>query len=198
MKKGFLKAILLSNQTVFTFKELLLAWNVDQGTAKSRISYYLRTGDLHAIRRGIYAKDRNYNRFELATRIYTPAYISFETVLGSAGITFQYYNQIFVASYQSDELTADGQVIVFRRLKSTILLNSSGVEDRGAYAMATPERAFLDVVYLNKEYHFDNLSPLNWERVKEMSTIYESNAVIERFERYYRSIKEIENVAEPE
>lgn len=190
MKKGFLKTILKSEQTVFTFKDLLLAWNVDAGIARRRISYYLQTGGLYAIRRGIYAKDRNYDRLELATRIYTPAYISFETVLGSAGITFQYYDRIFVASYQSKELIVGGQAFVFRRLKSSILLNSSGVENRRNYAIATPERALLDVVYLNREYHFDNLSPVNWDTVFEIAPIYETKKVIERINQYYQSTRE--------
>lgn len=190
MEKGFLKTILRTEQTVFTFKELLLTWNVDPGIARRRISYYLRTGGLYAIRRGVYAKDQNYDRFELATRIYTPAYISFETVLGSAGITFQYYRQIFVASYQSDEVLADGQKYFFRKLKNPVLLNSSGVENRQRYAIAAPERALLDVVYLNKEYHFDNLSPINWDIVNEIAPIYESKKVMERINKYYRSTKD--------
>lgn len=190
MEKGFLNTILRSDQTVFTFKELLLIWNTDAGIARRRISYYLKTGNLHAIRRGIYAKDENYNRLELAAKIYTPAYISFETVLGRAGITFQYYAQIFVATYQSDEIIADEQPIVFRRLKSTILHNTSGVENRQRYAIASAERAFLDVVYLNREYHFDNLSPINWNTVYEIAPIYESKKVIERINKYYKSTKE--------
>ena len=190
MKKGFLKTILKSEQTVFTFKELLLAWNVDPGIARRRISYYLQTGGLYPIRRGIYAKDRNYDRLELATKIYTPAYVSFETVLESAGITFQYYDRIFVASYQSNEIIADGQTFVFRRLKSSILLNSAGVEHRQNYAIAAPERAFLDVVYLNREYHFDNLSQINWDTVFEIAPIYETKKVIARINKYYNSTKE--------
>lgn len=190
MEKGFLYTILRLEQTVFTFKELLLAWNTDAGIARRRISYYLRTGNLYAVRRGIYAKDKNYDLNELVTKIYTPAYISFETVLGSAGVTFQYYYQIFVATYQSNELIADGQKIVFRRLKSSILLNSSGIENKERYAIASPERALLDVIYLNKEYHFDNLSSIKWEVVYEIAPIYESKKVIERVNKYYQSTKE--------
>jgi hypothetical protein len=59
--------------------------------------------------RGLYAKDEDYNQFELATRIYTPSYISFETVLTRSGINFQYYNNIFVASYVSREIIVNNQ-----------------------------------------------------------------------------------------
>jgi hypothetical protein len=192
MEKGFLKVLLRSKQTVFTFKDLLLLWNgIDVKNAKARVNYYVKTGDLYPIRRGIYAKDKDYDRLELATKIFTPAYISFETVLGSAGITFQYYGQIFVASYQTLERVADGQKIVFKRLKSSLLTDSSGIENRETYAIATPERAFLDVLYLTKDYHFDNLSPLNWEKVDKILPIYGKNKhMSERISRYRKSVEE--------
>ncbi len=192
MEKGFLKTILRSDQTVFTFKDLLLMWGgIDVNTAKKRVSYYLQSGNLYPIRRGIYAKDKNYDRFELATKIFTPAYISFETVLGNAGVTFQYYSQIFVASYQTKEIVADGQKIVYKTLKSSILTNSAGIENKEQYAIASPERAFLDVVYLNKDYHFDQLSSLDWKKVDGLLPVYGKNKRIsEQINKYYQAMQE--------
>lgn len=163
---------------------------IDAKTAKVRINYYVKSGDLYSIRRGIYAKDRNYDRFELATKIYTPAYISFETVLGNAGVTFQYYSQIFVASYQTRDIVADDQKITYRTLKSSILTNSAGIENKENYAISSPERAFLDVVYLSKDYHFDQLSTLNWDKVKEILQIYgNSKRMSDRVSNYYQYSK---------
>lgn len=192
MEKGFLQEILRSNQTVFTFKDLLLHWQgVDVKNAKSRVNYYVKTGALYPIRRGIYAKDNNYDRFELATKIITPSYISFETVLGNAGVTFQYYSQIFVATYQSLERIVDGQKISFRQLKSSILMNSIGIENRENYAVATPERAFLDLLYLLSNYHFDNLNVLNWEKVNEILPIYGNNKRMSRqLNQFYELMKD--------
>lgn len=192
MEKGFLKTILRSDQTVFTFKDLLLMWGgIDVNTAKKRVSYYLQSGNLYPIRRGIYAKDKNYDRFELATKKFTPAYISFETVLGNAGVTFQYYSQIFVASYQTKEIVADGQKIVYKTLKSSILTNSAGIENKEQYAIASPERAFLDVVYLNKDYHFDQLSSLDWKKVDGLLPVYGKNKRIsEQINKYYQAMQE--------
>lgn len=192
MEKGFLKPILRSHQTVFTFKELLLLWGgIDVDNAKARVNYYVKTGGLYHIRRGIYAKDSNYDRWEAATRIYTPAYISFETVLGQAGITFQSYSQIFVASYQSLIRVVDGQKIVFRRLNDKILTNLEGIENRGNYYIASAERAFLDVIFLTNDYHFDNLLPLDWQKVKDILHIYErTKRMSERLTDYKRSMEE--------
>lgn len=167
-------------------------WNgINVNTAKKRVNYYVHTGHLYPIRRGMYAKSKEYDRFELATRIFTPAYISFETVLGKAGITFQYYSQIFVASYQTKEIVVDGHKVAFKTLKNTILTNSTGVEARENYSIASPERAFLDVIYLNKDYHFDNLSSLDWEKVNAILPVYEDKKnITSRVNMYYRSAKE--------
>ena len=92
--------MLRADQTAFSIKELLLSFrSMDKGLLKSKLHYYAKKGDLYHIRRGLYAKDAQYDRFELAIKIFIPSYISFETVLASAGMIFQYYSQIFVASY---------------------------------------------------------------------------------------------------
>lgn len=181
MEKGFLNEILRSNKTVFSFKDLLLLWGgIDKFTAGSRVNYYTKHNDLYHIRRGVYAKDKNYNKYELATKIFTPSYISFETVLGSAGVTFQHYSKIFVASYQNKEIKCDGQTITFKRIKEEILTNNSGIEIKENYSIASTERAFLDVVYLNTDYHFDNLSVLNWDKVYSILLIYGGNKRMEK------------------
>lgn len=181
MERGFLNEILRSPRTVFSFKDLILMWDgIDRLTAGSRVNYYIRKGHLYSVRKGLYAKNKNYDKFELATKILTPSYISFETVLGKSGITFQFYDRIFVAAYQSREITCDGQVYQFRKIKDAVLTDSRGIENRENYAIASPERAFLDVVYLFKDYHFDNLSPLDWNKVWEILPIYGGNKRMEK------------------
>src|SRR3989338_4614007 len=151
MKRGFLNALLRSGKTVFSFKDLILLWGgIDRLTAGSRVHYYIRQGHLYPVRKGFYAKDKDYDKLELATKIFTPSYISFETVLGRAGITFQFYGEIFVASYQSREVICDGQAYHFRKIKSAVLTGSAGIEQKENYSIASAERAFLDVLYLSK------------------------------------------------
>ncbi len=191
MQGNILKKILKTDQTVFSFKELLLLLQpIDKDSLKSRLHYYTKKGDLYHIRRGLYAKDAQYNRFELATKVFTPSYISFETVLASAGIIFQYYSQIFVASYQSREIECDGQSYIYRRLKKTILTHPAGIDFGKQYSIATKERAFLDSIYLNKKYHFDNLAPLNWDLVYNTLSAYgEDTAMRKRVDAYHNLFK---------
>ncbi len=175
MAQSFLKDLLRSDKTVYSFKELSLLWPaIETKNIKSRVNYYVKKGDLYRIRRGLYAKDKNYDPLELATKIMSPSYISFETVLASAGIIFQYYTQIFVASYQSKNIVCDGKTYTFRKIKNETLMNAMGIEIKEQYSIACPERAFLDTLYLNKNYHFDNLSGLNWNKIYEILKIYKN------------------------
>jgi hypothetical protein len=187
MEKNYLSILLRSDNTVFTFKDLSLIWNeTDINMAKKRVYRYTKMNKLYKIRKGIYAKDRNYDRLELANKIFTPAYISLETVLSREGIVFQHYDQIFNISYLSREISCDGQAYVFHRMKNTILTNSLGIEKKKNYYIASKERAFMDTIYLNKSYHFDNLSSINWDICFQMLPIYDNKAMEKRLNSYHR------------
>jgi hypothetical protein len=190
MEKADILNILKSNNTVFSFKEILLAsGESNPALLRRRIYSYIKNGQLYGIRRGLYAKDKNYDKLELATKIFIPAYVSFETVLAEAGVTFQHYSQIFVASYQTKEIDCDGQIFSFKKLKTNILNNNSGIENKGFYSIASKERAFLDIVYLNKDYHFDNLSPLDWDKVFSILPLYENKRMTKKVNQYYKDFK---------
>lgn len=192
MEKGnYISTILRSNRTVFSFKDIVLLWGEPgTNTARVRINYYIKKNKLYRIRKGFYSKDKNYDKYELATKICTPSYISFETVLGQSGITFQYYSQIFVASYLTRELKVNGQIYSLKRMKDLILTNQIGIEAKDNYYIAFPERAFLDVIYLNKDYYFDNLSPLNWDKVFKILPIYKNKRMVKKVDKYFKDFKD--------
>ena len=188
MRKGdYLSAILKSNKTVFTFKDIALLWQEQASQAtRVRINYYINKGELIKLRRGIYAKSNNYNKLELATRIFTPAYVSFETVLASEGLVFQVYEKIYVASYLTREIIIDKKVYSYRRIKLPVLTNPVGVLQDGITSVATKERAFLDTLYVNKDYHFDSLHSLEWEKVFEILPIFENKRMEKSVNRLYK------------
>lgn len=189
-KGHYVESLLRSPKTVFTTKDVALLWGeAVKNAVRVRLNSYVRSGKLVRIYRGIYAKDNNYNRFELATRIYTPSYISFETVLTRAGINFQYYSTLFVASYVTREIEADGQKISFVRMKDYVLSNTTGVEHTDGIATATKERAFLDRIYVSKDYHFDNLNALDWDKVFEILPIYHNKRMTKKVETYFKHYK---------
>lgn len=189
-KKGeYLEVLLRSPKTVFSTKDVALLWREDKKNAVSvRLAKYTVAGKLIRVHRGLYAKNNNYNRFELATRIYTPSYISFETILTREGVNFQHYGNIFVASYVNRELQVGGQKITFVRMKDYVLRNTLGIEHNDSISSATKERAFLDRIYVTKEYHFDNVRSLNWDKVFEILPIYHNKRMIEKVNSYYKTI----------
>jgi predicted transcriptional regulator of viral defense system len=189
-KGQYVETLLRSSKTIFSVKDVSLLWGEEAKNAvRVRLNSYVRNGKLIRVRRGIYAKDKNYNRFELATRIYTPSYISFETVLTRSGINFQYYSNIFVASYITREIEADGQKISFIRMKDYVLSNTVGIEHTNDIATATKERAFLDRIYISKDYHFDNLDMLDWNKVFEILPIYHNKRMEKKVKIYFEHYK---------
>ena len=189
-KGEYLEVLLRSPKTVFSVKDVALLWGEEREQMVAiRLNRYVVSGKLIRIRRGIYAKDKNYNRSELATRIYTPSYISFETVLTRAGINFQFYGNIFVASYVTREIEAGDQKISFIRMKDYVLSNTAGIEHPDGIATATKERAFLDRIYISKDYHFDNLNALDWDKVFEILPIYHNKRMEKKVKEYFNHYK---------
>jgi predicted transcriptional regulator of viral defense system len=190
-KGEYIESILRSHKTIFSTKDVALLWGEEMGTAvRVRLSNYVKSGKLIRIRHGIYAKDKNYDCFELATRIYTPAYISFETILTRAGINFQYYENIFAASYISREIDVDGQKITFVKMKDYILSDTIGIEQTDNVAAATKERAFLDRIYISKDYHFDHMDVLDWDKVFEILPIYRNKKMNKKVNEYFKHYQE--------
>lgn len=179
-----------SPKTVFSTRDIALLWGEKGGNnPRRRLSSYVKNGKLVRVHRGIYAKDKNYDRFELATRIYTPSYISFETVLTRTGVNFQYYGNIFAASYITREIKVDGQKISFLRMKDYVLSNTLGIEHLNDVATATKERAFLDRIYISKDYHFDHLDVLDWDKVFEILPIYRNKRMNKKVAEYFKDYK---------
>lgn len=188
MQKGdYLTTILRSPKTVFTFKDIVLLWRENNINAiRVRLSYYVRKGDLVRIRRGFYSKQKDYDKLELATRIFSPSYISFETVLAREGMIFQYYSQIMLASYLTREVAVDGQNYSYRKIKNEILMNEIGIEQKNEVAIATKERAFLDTIYRSGSYYCDNLRPLDWQKVFEILPHYHNQSMNKIVHRIYK------------
>lgn len=166
--------ILRNTSTVFTVRELETAFGGEKpGLLKRRLNYHVKNADLYSPRRGVYAKDKEYDAFELAAKLYTPSYISFETVLSKEGVIFQRYPGIYLASYLRRTLIADGREFNYRKLADRILYNPSGVENNRGYSVAVKERAFLDMLYLDNNYYFDNIRGLDCNKLKELSLLYQ-------------------------
>jgi len=163
MQKGdYLTTILRSAKTVFTSRDIAILWQ-DPGSSATRvrISYYVKKGDLIRLRKGLYVKNKDYNKLELATRIFTPSY---------------------------RKISIDDQVYSFKTIKNNVLTNSLGIENINETSIASKERAFLDTLYVNNNYYFDNLRSLDWEKVFQILPIYSNHRMVKKIKQLHKSL----------
>ena len=190
MKNQLLIELHKQPQTVFSLKEIsLLMPELEYNNLSNQVLYLAKQRAIKRLARGIYAKDE-YSPSELANKLYTPSYISLETVFLSAGITFQYYERIFSVSYLTRTVEVDGHTLQYHQMSKNILLEKRGLVERDNITIASPERAFLDALYLYKNYHFDNLGGLDWDKVFELVDIYKSKAMRKRADEYHQIYQE--------
>lgn len=175
-------------RTVFRLKDVaMLAGESNFTSLNQRLNYLVRNGKLLNPRKGIYCK-LNYSTEELACRIFSPSYISLEYVLQQAGVIFQYDSRITMVSYLSRELKIADKTFSFRKIKNEILIASSGIEQKqNTVTVASPERAFLDVLYLNGATYFDNLKPLDTKKIEQLLPVYNSVTLNKRVKKLFKN-----------
>jgi hypothetical protein len=179
--KDIILAVYSDTRTVFRMKDIaMLTGETGFQSLNKKLNYHVKTGKLQNPRKGIYTK-LNYDPEEMACTVFTPSYISLEYVLQKGGVLFQYDSRITVLGNLSRTIKIENQTYVYRKIKSNVLIETKGIlQNENQVNIATTERAFLDLVYLNSESYFDNLNPLNKEAVFKLLPVYESKSMNER------------------
>ena len=177
-KVDIVLALYKESRTVFRLKDIaILVGEENFQSLNKKLNYYVQTGKLENPRKGIYAKP-GYNIEELACTIFSPSYISLEYVLQKAGIVFQYDSRITSVSYLSRDVEVGNQQFVFRKIKGSALVNTLGIiRQTNHINIASPERAFLDLLYLEKDHYFDNLNPLDKDLIYKLLPLYQSKSL---------------------
>lgn len=179
-KSDLIFSVYSDKRSVFTLIDIaMLIGETDFKRINERLNYYVGRGKLFRPRKGIYVK-QGYNPEELACRLYTPCYISLEYVLQKAGVIFQYDGRITVVSYLSRSVEIEGHRLSYRKIKGEIIVEMQGIIRTGIINIATPERAFLDILYLNPSYYFDNLNSLDKTLINKLLPAYNSKKLTSR------------------
>jgi hypothetical protein len=180
LSKDILFSLYQHPWTVFRLRDVaMLVGSTDFQSLNQKLNYYVRQKKLLNPRKGIYTK-LAYNKEELACSVFSPCYISLDYVLQKNGVNFQYDSGITLSSYLSRSLEIDKQTYRFRRIKENILLDITGIIRNDNINIASTERAFLDLLYLEKEVYFDNLNVLDIEKIDRILPIYGSKALEKR------------------
>jgi len=167
-------------RTVFTTNQLaLLLGETNTTLVAKRMYYFVHSGQLLSLQRGVYAKP-GYNPEELACVLQVPCYLSLEYVLQKAGVVFQYDSTLTAISYRNRLLEVDGHAIQYRQMRGELIADMRGIRNIGNINIATPERAFLDTLYLNAQYHFDNIHPLDRNVIQGLLPLYQNERMKER------------------
>ena len=180
-RTNLFQAILESPRTVFTVQSLMMQTGCnDSGRLTKSLHYYVNDGRIRNPRRGIYTKQR-YNVQELACSLFRPSYISLEYVLQRAGVVFQWDDSVTCVSYLNRAVEVDGRRYQYWKINPELWIGLEGIEQRDNIAIATAERAFLDMVYLSAgNCYFDNLRPLSVKLVCNILPLYRSQKLNER------------------
>lgn len=181
LQNNVLEVILSSSRSVFNIQSLRMLTECENSQKLTQsLHYYVKEGKIRNPRRGIYTK-ASYNEQEMACSLFRPAYISLEYVLQRAGVVFQYDDAITCISYLNRIVEIDDKTYQFRIINPELWIGMEGIEQHDNILIATPERAFLDVVYLSAgNCYFDNLRPLNKTKVKQLLPLYQSKVLTER------------------
>lgn len=187
-RKNILLVLYKTNQTVFRLKDIALL--IEENNFQSlnrRVNYLVSKKELLNIRKGTYALPE-YNKEELASKIFTPSYLSIDYVLQKEGVIFQYDSSFTSISYLSRTIKMEDSIFSYRKIKNEILTNTTGIEitNNGVFVAST-ERAFLDYLYLNGDCYIDNPSILNLKKINQILPIYNSATLTQRINKLLKN-----------
>jgi predicted transcriptional regulator of viral defense system len=138
---------------------LLLAGQVNPADVRRQLSRWVRAGRLYLLRRGLYALAPPFQKvrphpFVIANRLVRGSYVSLQSALEHYHLIPEYVPVVTsVATQRPGRWDTPLGTFLFRHLKPQ-LLHGYGLIDLGGGQrafVATPEKALLDLVYLQPE-----------------------------------------------
>jgi predicted transcriptional regulator of viral defense system len=140
-------------QLYFGYEEIARALKISPASARVSASRYVRLGLLMRLKRNTYVLRERWQaasreeRFVLANLGQAPSYISLMTALDYHEITTQVQRGLIesVAVKRTKELSLNGSIFRYTKISRTLYF---GFVRQQEFFIATPEKAFLDAVYL--------------------------------------------------
>ena len=167
----------LQGTLFFTVADLARTAGIQPASARVLATRYAQAGAFVRLKNNMYVAGQKWPSletpefFRLANLIQVPSYISFMTALAFYGVTTQVQRDFFesVSIKRSARYQVRGTVFNFYKIKPDYY---SGFVKQDGFFIATPEKAFLDAVYLYSagKYKIDfsslDLSGLDKKRLK--------------------------------
>jgi predicted transcriptional regulator of viral defense system len=171
--------LIRTKKTIFTIEDIAKIANIyNANYLRLLVVRMTKRKELIRIKRGIYAYTPEYDQLELANKLKKPSYISLERVLFDNGIIFQDYSQkITSVSNNTCSFVIGKTSYSYNKIKDSILTNPLGIVNLNNTRIAQPERAICDMLYITKDYHFDNLRHVNKNKLLEIAMIYNKRVI---------------------
>ena len=171
----------MSGLTVFTLDDLGIIWGQkDRAATRQSARDYTSRGSLIRLRQGVYAlPETKLDPFAIANKLLAPSYVTGQSVLISAGLSFQYTDMIFSAAAYNKSYKIDNKTFVYSQVKPSVLFNPLGLSITRTSSVALVERAITDLIYLSKgRYPFESVGGIDWRLFDDCAAIYDSPLVL--------------------
>ena len=169
----------------FGYEEIAKILSINEASAKVSASRYVKLGLLIRFKKNVYIlrevweKLSREEKFRLANLGQTPSYISLMTALDYYEITTQVQRDFFesVAIKRTKEIALNGNVFRYSKITKSLYFEFKKEKE---FFIATPEKAFLDALYLMSygRYALDlpalDNDKFDKKKLKNLSSIFPS------------------------
>jgi len=170
---------------------LLLAGDVDPNAVRKQLSRWTQAGRLYQLRRGLYTLAPPFQKakphpFLIANRMVSSSYVSLQSALAYYGLIPEYVPvTTSVTTARPARWETPLGSFEFRHIKAELLRGYRRIElgsDQHAF-VATPEKALLDLVYLQpggdspnylRELRLHNLERLDMDELRRQANLAKS------------------------
>lgn len=134
------------DKTFFTLSDLTKIFNAKEKSLKVTLNRWTKSGKIIRLRKNVYQfPDKIYDVRKIASQLYEPCYLSFESALNECGILSQIpYTLTFATINKSKKIILESREIEFCQIKESLFF---GYEFRNGIFIALPEKALADQIY---------------------------------------------------
>ncbi|MBU3965597.1 hypothetical protein KJ695_04575 [Patescibacteria group bacterium] len=134
------------DKAFFTLNDLVKIFNVDEDILKVALNRAAKSGKIIRLRKNLYQlPDKIYDPKKVASELYQPSYLSFESALSEYGILSQIpYILTFATTNKSKKIALGTQRAEYRQIKKELFF---GYELKNGIFIALPEKALCDQLY---------------------------------------------------
>lgn len=174
-------------KNIFTKREAqLVAFGTAPGTLKLQLHQWVQSGDLVALRRGLYVfSDRDLDKVEIARALYSPCYISLEYALNMYGLIPDVpFSMTLVTPKGTRTFDTPYGRFVYRKIKQEAFF---GFDPETL--IAEKEKALVDYLYLSggrlvpepvfwQELRLQNLSDIDFAKATQFAQKFSSKKLM--------------------